>query len=79
MSLSNSLIALDRIVIPAHMGGIPPNMPLREYTLKGKFQTYLVPKETSGTGRAEVITPSAIRFVISQSEPAQLIRFDLVP
>ncbi|MFN3337517.1 MAG: hypothetical protein ACK42I_08455, partial [Thermomicrobium sp.] len=79
LSLSSVIIGPDRIVIPPHMGAIPPTTMLREYELKGQFSKFLVPKEYSPIGRAMVLRPASIRFVITQSEPAQLVSFHLIP
>ncbi|MNS40640.1 hypothetical protein D3C72_729650 [compost metagenome] len=79
VSLTSVTIGPDRIVIPPHMGAIPNNIPLREYELKGQFAKFLVPNVYSPTGRAMVLAPSSFKFVITQSDPAQLVSFHLIP
>jgi hypothetical protein len=58
---------------------ITPDIPLREYTVRGSFPKQIVQAHWSSTGEATVMTPKELRLVIAESIPARLLKLTAVP
>lgn len=64
---------------PIRASTIPDTVSLREFELRGRYPKYLIPDSVSGTGKAEVMAPTRVVVVLSESTPIQVVSMKAYP
>ncbi|MDB5101045.1 MAG: hypothetical protein JWM80_5466 [Cyanobacteria bacterium RYN_339] len=58
---------------PSFLKTVPDATKFVRYEIKGSFPKYLVPKEFSSSGQADVYTPASLSILLTQTDPADLV------
>jgi hypothetical protein len=67
--------AVDRaeVQLPSYLKTAPDTTKFVRYEVKSQFPKYLVPKEYSSSGQADVYAPTSLSILLTQTDPADLV------
>jgi hypothetical protein len=67
------------VTIPDWLRTMPEDIDLVEVSVGAAFSKYLVPREYSATGQLDVFSPTSLKFVLTETNPAILVTLTAVP
>jgi hypothetical protein len=72
-TITHAEVARAEVNLPKFLETAPTSTKFVRYEIHDQFPKYLVPKEFSSSGEADVYTPTSLAVVLTQTDPADLV------